>query len=538
MKNKVLVTVIIPFLNEGEEVQCTIASLLENTKQRIDIIVINDASNDKYDYSCIENIKGVKYICNEKRLGVAACRDIGVDLCETDYFLLLDAHMRLYNDKWYELVVSHLENNNRQLLCFESLPLVNNSGRITALESAAGYGACINMDSESDQFLEVDWIPSLEDNKAIIPCVLGAAYACSKSYWQYLKGLNGLIEYGLDEQFISLKVWLEGGVCKLLRGCQIGHIYRQKAPYEIKTESSILNKALITELLFPLASKYNFYNRLQSSSPELWEYIVQELLCRREWILEQKKYINKISTRGIKEIILMNKQYWDTMKEDCKTHQTIKDGENTLIEHLVNLDHRDFWHMWGVAILALLLSKVKGESVYEAIGGKLIDVIWGSITSATSCSFESGLLGVGWLIEYLLQHGLVDGNISEVLEDVDNKLLVYNYKKDTDFSVETGVMGFIFYMTARIKGANLRNEDISKSYYSFSDIRSLITNRLLVSKNNHHKLIAIELYDLLTFPAENSEKIVVEDLMENVLLSDRNQQLYSMISELEKITIA
>lgn len=183
MKTNTLVTVIIPFLNEGGEVWQTIASLSANTKQHINIIVINDASNDGYDYSLIEKMENVLYICNKRRLGVAACRDMGIDLCETDYFLLLDAHMRFYDDKWYELVVSQLKSNNRQLLCFESLPLINNSGKISKAESAIGYGAYINPDSESDHFLEVDWISSLEDNKTIIPCILGAAYACSKSYW-------------------------------------------------------------------------------------------------------------------------------------------------------------------------------------------------------------------------------------------------------------------------------------------------------------------------------------------------------------------
>jgi hypothetical protein len=35
-----------------------------------------------------------------------------------------------------------------------------------------------------------------------IPCVLGAAYACSRQYWQYLKGLSGIIS-----RFLSL--WKE-----------------------------------------------------------------------------------------------------------------------------------------------------------------------------------------------------------------------------------------------------------------------------------------------------------------------------------------
>ena len=97
-------------------------------------------------------------------------------------------------------------------------------------------------------------------------------------------------------------------------------------------------------------------------------------------------------------------------------------------------------YLGGHNSCSLLLSKTKGECIYEAIGGKLIDAIWSRITSATPCSFENGLLGIGWLIEYLLQHNLVDGNICEILEDVDNKLLTYNYERDSDFSIETGVM--------------------------------------------------------------------------------------------------
>ena len=35
------------------------------------------------------------------------------------------------------------------------------------------------------------------------------------------------------------------------------------------------------------------------------------------------------------------------MKEDNKKHQIIKKSEDTLIEHLLNLGHEDFWHIWG-----------------------------------------------------------------------------------------------------------------------------------------------------------------------------------------------
>ena len=81
-------TLIIPFLNEGEEVEATVRSFREFGGDRMDIIVINDCSYDSYPYmERLRSIPGVTYILNRQRLGVAASRDKGVALCRTPYFL-------------------------------------------------------------------------------------------------------------------------------------------------------------------------------------------------------------------------------------------------------------------------------------------------------------------------------------------------------------------------------------------------------------------------------------------------------------------
>jgi GT2 family glycosyltransferase len=41
-----------------------------------------------------------KYVKNDKNLGVAGSRDLGVSICETEYFVLLDSHMRFYEMDW------------------------------------------------------------------------------------------------------------------------------------------------------------------------------------------------------------------------------------------------------------------------------------------------------------------------------------------------------------------------------------------------------------------------------------------------------
>ncbi len=44
------ITIIIPFLNEGVEVEETVKNIKEHAKIPFDIILINDGSTDKYNY--------------------------------------------------------------------------------------------------------------------------------------------------------------------------------------------------------------------------------------------------------------------------------------------------------------------------------------------------------------------------------------------------------------------------------------------------------------------------------------------------------
>ena len=102
-------TVIIPFLNEGMEVAHTVASIRQYAADRVEILVINDASNHLYDYEEMLKPYSATYLRNEERLGIAACRDLGVSLIQTPYFLFLDAHMRFYREDWGPCCQKQLE---------------------------------------------------------------------------------------------------------------------------------------------------------------------------------------------------------------------------------------------------------------------------------------------------------------------------------------------------------------------------------------------------------------------------------------------
>src|ERR1035437_1876874 len=120
-------TIIIPFLNEKEELEQTLEDIHQHLYELIDVILINDNSNDGYDYRSVAERIGAKYVENRERLGIGASRDIGVELCQTPYFLLLDAHMRFYDNKWLERIIEELEKDSRSLLCCQTHFLSRNA---------------------------------------------------------------------------------------------------------------------------------------------------------------------------------------------------------------------------------------------------------------------------------------------------------------------------------------------------------------------------------------------------------------------------
>ena len=123
-------TIIIPFLNEQEEVVNTLKSIRDKVGDQVEIIIIDDCSDDGWSYESLTRPFNVSYVKNNIRMGVAASRDLGVCLCRTPYFLLLDAHMRFYDEKWPGRLVSLLDKDDRVVICCQTRFLTKNETNI------------------------------------------------------------------------------------------------------------------------------------------------------------------------------------------------------------------------------------------------------------------------------------------------------------------------------------------------------------------------------------------------------------------------
>ena len=89
-----LISVIIPFYNEKNYFDECINSVLNQTYQNIEIIIVNDGSDQIY----IDKLEKIKFkypekirVFNKKNGGVSSARNLGIEKSKGEYIAFLDA---------------------------------------------------------------------------------------------------------------------------------------------------------------------------------------------------------------------------------------------------------------------------------------------------------------------------------------------------------------------------------------------------------------------------------------------------------------
>lgn len=116
-----MISVIIPTYNRRNTLKRAISSVLRQTYQDIEIIVVDDAStDDTYSYMVSQygEAENIIYIRNEENVGQSAARNIGVRYARGKYVAFLDS-----DDEWMETKLEKQINalqNSRTEVCYSS----------------------------------------------------------------------------------------------------------------------------------------------------------------------------------------------------------------------------------------------------------------------------------------------------------------------------------------------------------------------------------------------------------------------------------
>lgn len=450
-------TVVIPFLNEREEVRNTVKSVRDTAGDKVEIIVINDDSDKDYDYESELECYGVTYIRNSYRIGAALSKERGAQLSRTPYFLLLDAHMRFYFKDWAEYLIQELESDSERLLCSTSIALEKkeDGSVIISPNNTQANGAYLTF--KDDYYIPgVQWnyyrgaLPTDAPNQ--IPCVLGAGYATSKTYWNKIKGLQGLIHSGCEEAYISIKSWMQGGGCYLLPKLEIGHIYRKKFPYKLHSFEYAYNYLLISETLFPLKDKC-------IARALAWKVDKHSFENAMLLLQQRKQYNHQLEQFYKTHFIKKNYAYVKRLNEICEKIANSKDRicEDLIpkvLEYIVesidpNMGIGLYNGLAGVLATALLCEKNEPGTA-ENLAIESWEHISAHIKDEFNIDFQSGLSGIGWLLIYASYHQLLEDDIEEELKIIDYRIIQSSIKRNRDLTFPTGVGGVYCYVVLRL----------------------------------------------------------------------------------------
>ncbi len=104
----------------------------------------------------------------------------------------------------------------------------------------------------------------------------------------------------------------------------------------------------------------------------------------------------------------------------------------------------------GMSVFFFLLSRHTANHWYEEFACELLDDVCNGLSQYCSVTFDEGLCGIGWAIEFLKKEGFVEGDTDEILEEVDKKVMERDVRRITDLSLETGLAGIAAYVRSRL----------------------------------------------------------------------------------------
>ncbi|MDR2917345.1 MAG: hypothetical protein LBV74_21335 [Tannerella sp.] len=140
----------------------------------------------------------------------------------------------------------------------------------------------------------------------------------------------------------------------------------------------------------------------------------------------------------------------------------------------------------GIAIAFFEWGRRCNNRVYTDFATELNKDLPARIDERVTCDFATGLCGFGWGVEYMVQQRFADCN--RICEEIDQRVMAVDIRRMNNFSLESGLEGFLHYILIRLAGTGSQNKNVMP----FDDLYLKDTyNRLqslpeeLISNNLH-----------------------------------------------------
>lgn len=304
-------TFCIAYLNEQEQLEKTLESIRNNCGNKVDIIVIDDASYNNYDHShCKEKYNVNKWITHTTRQGSSLSKHEAVMLSETPYFMFCDSHIRLMSPNFAETLVNHIKSDPECIYCTGMRQLTADSND-EPIDNIFTQGAYAN---HLVYCHGINYVLNPKDkhlNAIYTPAVLGSGYAGSKEFFNKIKGFEEHEGYGSEEITLAYKAWLYGNGCKSLRDVYIGHIFRKNGfPYIVQLGEPLYNLMATVYCCCPEDEFVNSIHRWATEeSKNRFTYAFKRFVVNLPRLVESRKYYNSIQKRSYSDFVKFNEEF-------------------------------------------------------------------------------------------------------------------------------------------------------------------------------------------------------------------------------------
>jgi glycosyltransferase involved in cell wall biosynthesis len=241
------ISVIITSHNEGAELKRTLRSVLDNTRNLAEVIVVDEASTDD---SC-RDIAGdrVRVIRHEARIGVAFSRNEASRAAQGDVLCYLDAHQRVSRGCLDRC--ASLAQESQAITC----PDIRDYGLLCWRQ----YGVDFCLHPKRGYFTGKWRIWRLRRGVSTATALRAPPYLIPRSLYPKIAWSESLRGWGATEASVGVKSFFSGTRILHLGGPVARHLFRDSFHYETTWDGIWRNHAIIARICFDDATWFHYW---------------------------------------------------------------------------------------------------------------------------------------------------------------------------------------------------------------------------------------------------------------------------------------
>lgn len=151
--------------------------------------------------------------------------------------------------------------------------------------------------------------------------------------------------------------------------------------------------------------------------------------------------------------------------------------------------------MGGVIFFANY-AKYKNDPSFNELSDLLFEDVYENITDNAPVDFASGLCGIGWAVEYLIQNNFTEGDTDEVLKYIDGKIMEKDIRRISDYGFDKGLAGILFYVLTRLESYDRKGKTLPFDSIYLDDLFHKINNIGLNKEDNITNDLILRFNDL------------------------------------------